>query len=170
LITKQTIDEICRRLGEDQTLSKEQAALVEQTLRRMVNDDAVKQLRLICDDDSPRTLSRLDYDICPDGSVSEQTAKSFERFWTAVKKAGWAPLGRHAAFKAWEKVPKKDREKAIEQAAVQGPMIAQRARDQNVNLHPSSWLNQKRFLDEPDALRVYAQGNKPNKYATCVRS
>ena len=88
-----------------------------------------------------------------DGAVKKKLPwrdAAFEDFWSIV----WEKTGRGAAYRRWEKVIKNPAmaEQVISEAKKQGPSLLKAARVQNRSaLHPATWLNQERYLDEPAA-------------------
>ncbi len=79
-----------------------------------------------------------------------------EQFWPVV----WAKIGIDAARKAWaRKVPDLATcTLVVEAAKRQGPAILERGRHPGSSvLHPATWLNQGRYLDEEAASDASAQ-------------
>lgn len=75
---------------------------------------------------------------------------TFERFWSIV----WLKVGRGDAQKAFRKAASSPAlaEQIIESARIQGPgLLADAERQQRSVLHPATWLNGRRWEDEPTA-------------------
>lgn len=73
--------------------------------------------------------------------------ESFERFWSVV----WVKIGRGASERAWRTAVRERAEVDVIIAAAkeQGPRLLAEAREQQRGvLHPATWLNAKRWLDE----------------------
>lgn len=83
---------------------------------------------------------------------SAMHSETFAEFWQVVPR-----IARGAALKAWCRVVQ-DRamaEHVIASARKQYPLLLEHAnRHQHSVLHPATWLNQERYLDDPEAIKT----------------
>jgi hypothetical protein len=89
-------------------------------------------------------------------AVVEKNAypQKFKEFWSVA----WYKVGIDKSYAAWEKRRKQgvDTDLLIAAAKIHGPILRQEAEKQDRKpLHPATWLNQGRWLDEtvPDPLQ-----------------
>lgn len=79
-----------------------------------------------------------------------------EKFWPIV----WLKTGRKLALKTWMKTVKSedDMQRIIEAAVLQGPSILARGNRPGCSvLHPSTWLSDGRYEDEPTVGSLFSQ-------------
>jgi hypothetical protein len=100
----------------------------------------------------------------PNGKI---TPAQFEDFWKAYPRH----VDKGKAKSAWEKLCKKNNEQRPAWTEIESSIEAQkesdRWKDKKFIPHPTTWLNQQRWLDDPKEMKVYnysRASNLPNAY------